>query len=86
MTAVRVTAQIALFGAALADSQQTEAGAHIGGGVRGVLDEADSQRRAARDQVIVRVTPEYDPAAAGILAIVLVAVPQVPLPSGTGPA
>ena len=31
MTAVRVTAQIALFGAALADSQQTEAGAHIGG-------------------------------------------------------
>jgi hypothetical protein len=28
VTAVRVTAQIALFGAALADSQQTEAGAH----------------------------------------------------------
>jgi hypothetical protein len=33
VTAVRVTAQIALFGAALADSQQTEAGAH-GGYVR----------------------------------------------------
>ena len=31
MTAVRVTVQIALFGAALADSQQTQAGAHIGG-------------------------------------------------------
>jgi hypothetical protein len=31
VTAVRVTAQIALFGAALADSQQTEAGAHNGG-------------------------------------------------------
>ena len=31
MTAVRVTAQIALFGAALADSQQTEAGAHWAG-------------------------------------------------------
>jgi hypothetical protein len=30
VTAVRVTAQIALFGAALADSQQTEAGAHNG--------------------------------------------------------
>jgi len=28
VTAVRVTAQIALFGAALADTQQTEAGAH----------------------------------------------------------
>jgi hypothetical protein len=30
VTAVRVTAQIALFGAALADSKQTEAGAHNG--------------------------------------------------------
>jgi hypothetical protein len=29
VTAVRVTAQIALFGAALADSQQTEAGAQL---------------------------------------------------------
>ena len=28
MTAVRVTAQITLFGAGLAGSQQTEAGAH----------------------------------------------------------
>ena len=34
MTAVRVTVQIALFGAALADSQQTQAGAHIGGYLR----------------------------------------------------
>jgi hypothetical protein len=31
VTAVRVTAQITLFGAGLADSQQTKAGAHIGG-------------------------------------------------------
>jgi hypothetical protein len=34
VTAVRVTAQIALFGVALADSQQTEAGAHNGGSAR----------------------------------------------------
>jgi hypothetical protein len=34
----------------------------------------------------LRSPPEYDPAAAGIMAIVLVAVPQVPLPSGTGPS
>jgi hypothetical protein len=31
VTAVRVTAQITLFGAGLANSQQTEGGAHIGG-------------------------------------------------------
>jgi hypothetical protein len=31
VTAVRVTVQIALFGAALADSQQTQAGAQLGG-------------------------------------------------------
>jgi hypothetical protein len=34
VTAVRVTAQITLFGAGLADSQQTKAGAHIGGDAR----------------------------------------------------
>jgi hypothetical protein len=40
VTAVRVTAQIAQFGAALADSQQTEAGAHNGGYLKSSADNA----------------------------------------------
>jgi hypothetical protein len=38
VTAVRVTAQIAVFGAALADSQQTEAGANNGGYLKSISD------------------------------------------------
>ena len=47
MTAVRVTAQITLFGAGLADSQQTEAGAHIGGYLKSSLSTPRLTRASA---------------------------------------
>lgn len=56
MTAVRVTAQITLFGAGLADSQQTEAGAHIGGYLRG----CDGSSVTFRDDLGASIHPQGD--------------------------